>query len=154
MDVSYPLKMAICLLNQLKIKAIVRDCINFSFCAFSLFFLMRLQEIFKPVIMILYTKLFLFVSLQVTLSQGFVRSAKENVTITTKLVSTKLTQNVDLMKLLNWKSSQNSISDTLSKIMSLSGEEIVKFLQDILDALFAMFSTGQFLSDKIFLLIF
>ena len=104
--------------------------------------------------MILFTKLFLFVSLQVTLSQGFVRSAKENVTITTKLVSTKLTQNVDLMKLLNWKSSQNSISDTLSKIMSLSGEEIVKFLQDILDALFAMFSTGQFLSDKIFLLIF
>ena len=84
-----------------------------------------------------------------TLSQGFVRSAKENVTITTKLVSTKLTQNVDLMKLLNWKSSQNSISDTLSKIMSLSGEEIVKFLQDILDALFAMFSTGQFLSENI-----
>ena len=97
---------------------------------------------------------FLFVFLQVTLSQGFVRSAKENVTITTKLVSTKLTQNVDLMKLLNWKSSQNSISDTLSKIMSLSGEEIVKFLQDILDALFAMFSTGQFLSENIFLLIF
>ena len=89
-----------------------------------------------------------------TLSQGFVRSAKENVTITTKLVSTKLTQNVDLMKLLNWKSSQNSISDTLSKIMSLSGEEIVKFLQDILDALFAMFSTGQILSDNIFLLNF
>ena len=89
-----------------------------------------------------------------TLSQGFVRSAKENVTIATKLVSTKLTQNVDLMKLLNWKSSQNSISDTLSKIMSLSGEEIVKFLQDILDALFAMFSTGQFLSDNIFLLNF
>ena len=76
----------------------------------------------------------------VTLSQGFVRSAKENVTISTKLVSTKLTQNVDLMKLLNWKSNQN-VSDTLSKIMSLSGEEIVKFLQDILDALFAMFST-------------
>ena len=77
---------------------------------------------------------------QVTLSQGFVRSAKENVTISTKLVSTKLTQNVDLMKLLNWKSNAN-IGETLSKIMSLSGEEIVKFLQDILDALFAMFST-------------
>ena len=101
----------------------------------------------------MYKVFFLFVSLQVTLSQGFVRSAKENVTITTKLVSTKLTQNVDLMKLLNWKSSQNSISDTLSKIMSLSGEEIVKFLQDILDALFAMFSTGQFLSDNIFFLL-
>ena len=115
---------------------------------------MRLQKIFEPIFMILCTKFFLFVSLQVTLSQGFVRSAKENVTITTKLVSTKLTQNVDLMKLLNWKSSQNSISDTLSKIMSLSGEEIVKFLQDILDALFAMFSTGQFLSDYIFLLNF
>ena len=37
---------------------------------------------------------------QVTLSQGFVRSAKENITISTKLVSTKLTQNVDLQSLL------------------------------------------------------
>ena len=77
---------------------------------------------------------------QVTLSQGFVRSAKENVTIKTKLVSTKLTQNVDLMKLLNWKSN-TQIGETLNKIMNLSGVEIVKFLQDILDALFAMFST-------------
>ena len=85
---------------------------------------------------------------QVTLSQGFVRSSKENVSIKTKLVSTKLTQNVDLMKLLNWKSNQH-IEDTLTKIMNLSGTvEIVKFLQDILDALFAMFSTEDGNSNK------
>ena len=86
---------------------------------------------------------------QVTLSQGFVRSSKENVSIKTKLVSTKLTQNVDLMKLLNWKSNQQHIEDTLTKIMNLSGTvEIVKFLQDILDALFAMFSTEDGNSNK------
>lgn len=80
---------------------------------------------------------------QVTLSHGFVRSAKENVTIVTKLVSTKLTQNPDLMRLLNWKSNnqQAIIGETLTKIMTLSGEDVVKFLQDILDTLFAMFST-------------
>ena len=33
------------------------------------------------------------------------------------------------------------MQDTLAKIMKLDGEEIVKFLQDVLDALFAMFST-------------
>ena len=80
---------------------------------------------------------------QVTLSQGFVRSAKENVTIITKLVSTKLTQNPDLMRLLNWKSNNQNVTDNLSKIMNLSGDEIVKFMQDILDALFAMFSTDD-----------
>ena len=45
------------------------------------------------------------------------------------------------MSLLNWKSSHFPIQDTLAKIMKLDGEEIVKFLQDVLDALFAMFST-------------
>ena len=48
---------------------------------------------------------------------------------------------VDLMSLLNWKSSPFPIQDTLAKIMKLDGEEVVKFLQDVLDALFAMFST-------------
>ena len=46
------------------------------------------------------------------------------------------------MRLLNWKSSPTShIEPTLNKIMRLGGEEVVKFLQDVLDALFAMFST-------------
>ena len=56
---------------------------------------------------------------------------------------------LDLMKLLNWKSNQQHIEDTLTKIMNLSGTvEIVKFLQDILDALFAMFSTEDGNSNK------
>ncbi len=45
------------------------------------------------------------------------------------------------MKLLNWKSSPKQLGDTLNKIMKLGGEEVVKFLQDVLDALFSMFST-------------
>ena len=49
---------------------------------------------------------------------------------------------VDLMSLLNWKSmDRKSIPETLGKIMKLDGEEVVKFLQDVLDALFGMFST-------------
>ena len=46
------------------------------------------------------------------------------------------------MSLLNWKSmDRKSIPETLGKIMKLDGEEVVKFLQDVLDALFGMFST-------------
>ncbi|CAB4067450.1 DOCK3 [Lepeophtheirus salmonis] len=77
---------------------------------------------------------------QALIKQGFVKSTKENVYITTKLCSTKLTQNIHLMSLLKWKTNPD-ITDTLNKVMKLGGEEIVKFLQDVLDALFAMFST-------------
>eukprot|EP00095_Tigriopus_kingsejongensis_P008592 maker-scaffold1083_size63694-snap-gene-0.15 protein:Tk08592 transcript:maker-scaffold1083_size63694-snap-gene-0.15-mRNA-1 annotation:"dedicator of cytokinesis protein 3 isoform x2" len=78
---------------------------------------------------------------QVTVHRGFVRSTKESITIKTRLCSTKLTQNVHLMSLLNWKSNPEQIQDTLKRIMLIEGEEIVKFLQDILDALFEMFTT-------------
>ncbi|XP_013788618.2 LOW QUALITY PROTEIN: dedicator of cytokinesis protein 3-like [Limulus polyphemus] len=47
----------------------------------------------------------------------------------------------DLLALLKWKAHPERIQDTLWKVMKLNGEEIVKFLQDILDALFSMFST-------------
>ena len=46
-----------------------------------------------------------------------------------------------LMQLLNWKSNPSQIQETLKRIMLVEGEEIVKFLQDILDALFEMFTT-------------
>ncbi|GAB6029592.1 hypothetical protein CHUAL_005335 [Chamberlinius hualienensis] len=74
-------------------------------------------------------------------NQFYQRSPKETIFINTMICSTKLTQNVDLLSLLKWKSFPNRIQDTLNKIMKLGGEEIVKFLQDILDALFGMFST-------------
>ncbi|XP_033223488.1 dedicator of cytokinesis protein 3 isoform X2 [Belonocnema kinseyi] len=71
----------------------------------------------------------------------FTRSPKEAVFITTLLCSTKLTQNVDIQSLLQWKDHPERISDSLTKVLKLDGEEVVKFLQDILDALFSMFHT-------------
>ncbi|XP_064489712.1 dedicator of cytokinesis protein 3-like isoform X2 [Ornithodoros turicata] len=73
----------------------------------------------------------------------FIRSPRESLQVTTLLCSTKLTQNGDLLCLLKWKENPDKIHDTLNKVMKLNGEEIVKFLQDILDALFSMFSTGD-----------
>ncbi|XP_039296231.1 LOW QUALITY PROTEIN: dedicator of cytokinesis protein 3 [Nilaparvata lugens] len=74
-------------------------------------------------------------------SSQFTRSHKEIVTIRTMLCSTKLTQNVDLLSLLQWKSHPEKISEALTHALRLNGEELVKFLQDVLDALFSMFST-------------
>ncbi|CAG7834015.1 unnamed protein product [Allacma fusca] len=69
----------------------------------------------------------------------FPKSTKESIYINTHLVSTKLTQNMDLVSLLKWKSHPDKVKQTLVDIAKLSGEEIVKFLQDVLDVLFAMF---------------
>uniref|UniRef100_A0A8C3AJ93 Dedicator of cytokinesis 3 n=1 Tax=Cyclopterus lumpus TaxID=8103 RepID=A0A8C3AJ93_CYCLU len=68
----------------------------------------------------------------------FQRSAKENFWICTQLSSTKLTQNVDLLALLKWKAHPDRVMDILGRLRHVSGEEIVKFLQDILDTLFAI----------------
>jgi len=97
-------------------------------------------------------------------NQAFQRSLKESLSISSLLVSTKLTQNskycmdlilflvfilnhvfcllisiVDLVNLLKWKSNPECIKQTLDNMNHVSGEEIVKFLQDVLDALFSMF---------------
>lgn len=47
----------------------------------------------------------------------------------------------DLLALLQWKAHPDLISEALDRVLKLAGEELVKFLQDVLDALFAMFST-------------
>ncbi|XP_030749885.1 dedicator of cytokinesis protein 3 isoform X2 [Sitophilus oryzae] len=74
-------------------------------------------------------------------SGQFSRSHKEMVSIRTLLCSTKLTQNVDLLALLRWKSHPERIQESLQKVLKLGDEELIKFLQDVLDALFALFST-------------
>ncbi|XP_053971096.1 dedicator of cytokinesis protein 3 isoform X2 [Hylaeus volcanicus] len=74
-------------------------------------------------------------------SPAFSRSPKETVMVHTLLCSTKLTQNVDLLSLLQWKAHPERISEALGRVLRLDGEELVKFLQDILDALFSMFHT-------------
>ncbi|KAK2187560.1 hypothetical protein NP493_162g07017 [Ridgeia piscesae] len=79
-------------------------------------------------------------------SQGnvfFHRNEKETMFIHTLLCSTKLTQNADLLAVLKWTSEPNKIGLHLQKLMNLDGEEIVKYLQDIMDALFNMFSVGE-----------
>lgn len=71
----------------------------------------------------------------------FHRSGKEQFTIKSLLCSTKLTQNRDLLLLLQWKEHPEKIQDALTRVLKLGDEELIKFLQDVLDSLFAMFST-------------
>ncbi|TSM44139.1 Dedicator of cytokinesis protein 3 [Bagarius yarrelli] len=68
----------------------------------------------------------------------FQRSTKETLWIATQLSSTKLTQNVDLLALLKWKAQPDRVMEILGRLKHVSGEEIVKFLQDILDTLFSI----------------
>ncbi|CAH0728920.1 unnamed protein product, partial [Brenthis ino] len=76
---------------------------------------------------------------------SFQRSTKENCIISTLLCSTKLTQNEDLLALLQWRARPEKVQETLMRVLrlgdGLSCEELIKFLRDVLDALFALFST-------------
>uniref|UniRef100_A0A668UTQ1 Dedicator of cytokinesis 3 n=1 Tax=Oreochromis aureus TaxID=47969 RepID=A0A668UTQ1_OREAU len=84
-----------------------------------------------------YTRAFLFPG-SITINLIFQRSMKETFWISTQLSSTKLTQNVDLLALLKWKAHPDRVMDILGRLRHVSGEEIVKFLQDILDTLFSI----------------
>uniref|UniRef100_A0AAX7V4S6 Dedicator of cytokinesis 3 n=1 Tax=Astatotilapia calliptera TaxID=8154 RepID=A0AAX7V4S6_ASTCA len=83
-----------------------------------------------------YTRAFLCPNIPSSLI--FQRSMKETFWISTQLSSTKLTQNVDLLALLKWKAHPDQVMDILGRLRHVSGEEIVKFLQDILDTLFSI----------------
>lgn len=76
-------------------------------------------------------------------SSMFHRSTKEIFYIKSLLCSTKLTQNSDLLSLLQWRAHPERIQESLTRALKLRDEELVKFLQDVLDALFAMFSNEE-----------
>uniref|UniRef100_A0A0A9Z7E6 Dedicator of cytokinesis protein 1 n=1 Tax=Lygus hesperus TaxID=30085 RepID=A0A0A9Z7E6_LYGHE len=67
---------------------------------------------------------------------GLILTNKDSFTIQTNVCSTKLTQNIDLLSLLNWNNDPEQVVESLQALTKVGGEEIVKFLQDVLDALF------------------
>ncbi|XP_073969012.1 dedicator of cytokinesis protein myoblast city isoform X3 [Rhodnius prolixus] len=83
---------------------------------------------------------------------GLTLSNKDVFVIQTNVCSTKLTQNIDLLSLLNWVSNEDKLEESLLAVCKVSGEEIVKFLQDVLDSLFNILqtSTSYTLDDTVF----
>ncbi|XP_075145511.1 dedicator of cytokinesis protein myoblast city isoform X3 [Haematobia irritans] len=67
---------------------------------------------------------------------GLTLLPKDQLVIGVNLCSTKLTQSVSLLGLLNWSAHRETLEDSLNALSNVPGEEVVKFLQDILDALF------------------
>ncbi|XP_037295872.1 dedicator of cytokinesis protein 1 isoform X3 [Manduca sexta] len=65
---------------------------------------------------------------------------RDTLTIATKLCSTKLTQREEILGVLKWSThhAEGTLRTALQQLLQVPSEELVKFLQDILDALFCI----------------
>ena len=63
---------------------------------------------------------------------------KDNLKVSTLLCSTKLTQNLEILNVFNWRENLDGLQDALQALKRVQGEEIVKFLQDVCDSLFSI----------------
>jgi dedicator of cytokinesis protein 1 len=68
---------------------------------------------------------------------GHLKMSKGNsFTVSTLLCSTKLANNVDLLHLLKWREHPEQLRQGLQALMKVGADEIMKFLEDVLDVLF------------------
>ncbi|XP_048486655.1 dedicator of cytokinesis protein 1-like isoform X4 [Plutella xylostella] len=62
---------------------------------------------------------------------------RDTLTVATALTSTKLTQREEILGVLKWKTrlAEGTLAEALQRLTQVPGEEVVKLLEDILDAL-------------------
>ncbi|KAK3780750.1 hypothetical protein RRG08_001856 [Elysia crispata] len=72
----------------------------------------------------------------------FAHSNKEFITVETFLVSSKFTQKAELINVFQWTSSpERIIPQNLENLCNLRGQELVRYMQSLLDALFGMLNS-------------
>lgn len=66
----------------------------------------------------------------------YVQSQRDIFTISIVICSTKLTQNIQILSLLGWRDNKIPLNEILNNVQKLDGNEIMKFLYDVLNGLF------------------